>query len=331
MFPNQIGEVKQIRITDALILLFIILIGGILRFFDLSNLPMTHEELSVLHRLDFNSFAELVEHGVKEDGHPAGVQVFLFYWTKLFGKSVIVIKLPFLIMGLACIPLAWLVSKKWFNDTTALLVAASLASLQFPVMYSQIARPYISGLFFCLLMVLFWTRLLFGSRNRKILNSAGFILSTAACCYNHHFSLLFASIVGVTGLFFLRKGESRVYLLSLAAIIILYIPHLNIFFHQLNNEGLQWLGRPDNSFITDYIGYIFHFNTLVYVSVILIPLSGILMNKGGIRPINKFQVISLIWFFSPALTGFFYSRYIMPVVQYSTLIFSFPYLLFFLF
>ncbi len=322
---------KQNRISDEVILLFIILIGGILRFYDYSNLPLTHDELSALFRLDYSSFSELIEKGVKGDGHPAGVQVFLFYWTRIFGYGEFLFKLPFLLMGIASIPLAYLISKRWFNSTVGLLVATGIASLQFPVMYSQIARPYGSGLFFSLLMVLFWTRLLSGSKNQRILNSVGFVLSSAACTYNHHFSLLFAFIVGVTGIFYVNRETIRAYLLSLAAILLLYIPHLNIFFYQLNLKGLGWLAVPERSFILDYIGYIFHFNILVYLSVLSLVFIGVYRNKTRILRLSKFQIISLAWFLAPALIGYFYSRYYMPVVQYSTLIFSFPFLLIFLF
>ena len=322
---------KQQRFPDKLILLFIVLIGAVLRFYDFSNIPMTHDELSAIYRLNFNSFSELIEYGVKDDGHPAGVQVFLFYWTKVFGNSDSIIKLPFLLLGLGSIILAYYISKNWFNNICSLLVAAYIASLQFPVMYSQIARPYISGLFFCLLMVWFWTQFIFESRNRKIFILIGFVLSATVCCYNHHFSLLFTFIVSITGLFYLKKDNRISYLLSLVAIFILYIPHINILFYQLNNKGLHWLGKPSNSFIIDYIKYIFHYNTIIYLSVIILSIIGGYRNKERILPINKFQIISIVWFLTPALVGFFYSKYFTPVIQYSMLLFSFPYLLFFLF
>jgi len=324
-------DMKRQQYFDLLILLFILVIGGVLRFYNFSNIPMTHDELSAIQRLNYDTFSELIEKGVKNDGHPAGVQVFLFYWTKYLGNSDSIIKFPFLLLGLGSIVLAYIISKKWFNSTTSLLVAAYIASLQFPVMYSQIARPYISGLFFCLLMVMFWTQYLFEDKYKRLANLTGFVLSAAVCCYNHHFSLLFTIIVGVTGLFYLRQKKGIPYFISLIAVFVLYIPHLNIFFYQLNNEGLNWLGKPSNSFIIDHIKYIFHFNALIYLSVITLTFIGLYRNKDSFKSISKFQIISIIWFSTPILVGFFYSIYFKPVIQYSMLIFSFPYLLFFLF
>lgn len=322
---------KRQQIQDLLILLLILLVGGILRFYKLPGIPMTHDELSAFYRLDFSHLKELIKFGVLEDGHPAGIQIFLFYWTKLFGTGDIIVKLPFLLMGMGSILLAYKVSERWFNRTSALFVAAYMASLQFSVMFSQIARPYIGGLFFCLLMVLFWTSLVFDTNKKRYTSSLGFILSAAACCYIHHFSLLFTAIVSLTGLFYLKKENRVPYILALLAIVLLYIPHLKIFFYQLNKGGLEWLGIPENSFILDYVKYIFHFNTLVYTLTIVLLFLGIYTNSKRAWPINKFQFISLIWFLVPPIIGFFYSKYISPVVQFSMLIFSFPFLLIFLF
>lgn len=324
---------KKETYTDLLILTLIVSIGAVLRFYDLFEIPMMHDELSALSRLSFSTFSELIEKGVKVDGHPAGVQVFLFYWTKFIGNTDSLIKLPFLLFGVGSIVLSYFISKKWFNSTSALIISSFIATLQFPIMYSQIARPYISGLFFSLLMVLCWTNFLFNSNSKKLntLYLVGFTVSASICCYNHHFSLLFAFMVCVTGLFFLKKEKARSYLFSLAAIAVLYLPHLRVFFHQLNNKGLDWLSTPQSTYILDHVGYIFHFNPIVYITVFGIICFGIYKNKEPFLVFSKFRVISICWFLIPISIGLIYSIVVKPVIQHSVLLFSFPYLLFFLF
>jgi hypothetical protein len=54
-----------------------------------------------------------------------------------------------------------------------------------------------------------------------------------------------------------------------------------------------------------------------------------LIKRGTIN--YKFFVVAILWFFLPFLIGFFYSKYVNAVLQYSVLIFSFPFLFFFLF
>ncbi|MBI9039541.1 MAG: hypothetical protein JEY97_15540 [Bacteroidales bacterium] len=66
----------------------IIINATILRFYKYSSFSLSNDELSALHRLQFDSFGEMIEKGVKlNDVHPAGVQTFLFFRTKLFGFS----------------------------------------------------------------------------------------------------------------------------------------------------------------------------------------------------------------------------------------------------
>ena len=314
--------------SDNGLLLVIVLIGTFLRFYDAFNIPYTHDELSAYYRLQFDSFGELIEKGVKVDGHPALVQVFLFYWIKLFGHDEFIVKLPFLLLGIGSIPLSYVVSKKWFNSSTALMVALFMATLQFPIMFSQIARPYISGLFFSLLLVKYWTEFLF-EKKTSFMPIIGMVISASLCSYNHYFSLMFAGIVGLTGLFFLNKTNAKYYILSLVSVIILFLPHLNIFLFQFSGKGLNWLGVPDSWFIIEHIKFIFHFSPWVYLIVLIGLALGIYQQKS--IKLSKFQVISISWFLLPVIIGVTYSILVKPVVQYSMLIFSFPFLLIFLF
>ncbi|HPT10572.1 MAG TPA: glycosyltransferase family 39 protein, partial [Bacteroidales bacterium] len=196
------SKCKEIFSTDHILLALILLAGGILRGYHWQEIPFTHDEFSALIRTQFPTFRALIEKGVMPDGHPAGVQVFLYYWTDLFGTSEWIVKLPFQVMGLLSVALIYKIGKTWFSATTGLVAAAFLSFLQFPVMYSQIARPYASGLFFSLLMVLCWTFVLFIPERKKILTRAGYVIAASLCTYNHHFSMLFAAMAGVTGLFF---------------------------------------------------------------------------------------------------------------------------------
>ncbi len=319
----------KLRLTNSYILLFIIIAASILRLYHFNEIPFTHDEFSALFRTHFDSFRELIEKGVKPDGHPAGVQVFLYYWTKLTGMKEWAVKLPFAIMGIWSVYLIYVVAKEWFNETVALISATFMSSLQFAVMYSQIARPYISGLFFSLLVILFWTKIVQPSPKHFLRNLICYIIASSLCTYNHHFSLLFAAIVGFSGLFFVQKKYMPKYIFGGILIFVLYVPHLGIFFHQLHTGGLEgWLGKPGNTFIVDYLCYIFNFSWLAISLAICLSLWG-LMNKQGKG--LKLHILFLAWFILPFLIGFFYSKYVNPVLQFSVLIFSFYALFFFMF
>ncbi len=226
--------------TNKKILFFILLVAAILRFYDYFSIPFTHDDFSALFRLNYDTFRELIEKGVKPDGHPAGVQIFLYYWTRLFGIKEWIVKLPFTIFGLLAVVLIFRIGKIWYNETIGLITAAYLASIQYTVMYSQIARPYISGLFLSLAMFYFWSLLIKNTDNKFNKNLLLFVVFATLCAYNHYFSLLFATIVGFSGLFFINKKYLPKYIAAGVAIALLFSPHLNISLAQFRMA--VWLG-----------------------------------------------------------------------------------------
>ncbi len=320
---------------DNLLLIgFILLVAAALRFYNLYQIPFTHDEFSAIFRTHFSSFSELIERGVKPDGHPAGVQIFLYYYTKLFGYKEWVVKLPFILAGTISVFLVYLIGKKWFGTSAGLISAAFMATLEYTVMYSQIARPYTSGLLFCLLMVYFWHKVVFEPRRFPI-NLLLYVLMSALCTYNHYFSLLFAIIVGLTGVFFINRDRLLWYILAGIAIIILFLPHFRIFLYQFLEIGGVggWLGPPENSFFFTYIAYVFHFSWFVFSVVILLLVSRFLplFPIEEVSENKRFILISFLWFLLPFGFGFFYSIFVNPVLQESCLLFSFPFLLLALF
>ncbi|MBM3435557.1 MAG: hypothetical protein FJY07_04985 [Bacteroidetes bacterium] len=331
------AESKSYRIKlpdlDHILLGIIIIVGAILRFWDYSHLPFSFDEFSALFRTRFNNLSDLFEYGVKTtDTHPPGIQVFLYYWVKFFGESEMVVKFPFVHLGLLAIIMVFKVGRLWFNKTAGLFAAMFLAVLQYPITYSQFARPYISGLFFALLMVWFWTHVVFYPDKKRIQNRTGFIISAALCAYNHHFSLFLAGLAGISGFFFVKKADLKSYLLTCGFIVLLYLPNLPIFFYQLQRGGVEgWLAKPDTEFILDYFGYVLHFSITLYGLTAVIIVFGFVFIARNLRETNKFRILAFSWFTVTYLAGYFYSVYVNAVLQYSVLIFAFPFLVLFFF
>ncbi|NEN24829.1 glycosyltransferase family 39 protein [Cryomorpha ignava] len=319
------------KISNKAILFFILIVACVFRFYDFAHIPFTHDEFSALFRTRFSSFHELIERGVRPDGHPAGVQVFLYFWSKIVGWNTWLIKLPFAVAGVLSILLMYRIATLWYNETVGIISAAFLAVMQIMVMYAQIARPYISGHFFVLLMVFFWSLMILKPDKTFLRNSILFVLSAALCAYNHHFSLLMAAIVGFTGLFLIQRKYLGWYILSGVAIFALYIPHLSILFSQLEIGGIEsWLAKPTPSFFPLYLGYLFNYSVLMYGLVGAIMAGGFFTIKKADFSLKKF-LLFLTFFILPALIGYFYSVYSSAVLQYSVLIFSTPFILFLLF
>ena len=326
-------HISKVALFENATILVIILIGAILRLWNYNNIPFMHDELSAMSRLQFDNFNDLIKYGVVlGDTHPAGVQVFLYLWTTLFGFSEIAVKLPFIFAGIISVWLSYLISKLWFNGTVGILTATYVSSLQFFVMYSQIARPYISGLFITLLMVYMWS--LYFYKNKKTKYLILYVLFSALAAYNHHFSLLFAAIVGISGVFLIKKKDLIPYLISGVSIFVLYIPHLSIFFSQLAYGGIGgWLSEPTPEFFFRFINYIFHMSILNWIVVVAVILS-LFIAKGAVisnSHIKQKRYLLIVWFILPIIIGYAYSVLRNPIIQYSMLIFSTPYLFILLF
>lgn len=313
---------------NKIILLLILIVGALLRFYNYSQIPFTHDEFSALFRTGFTDFENLIRDGVLVDFHPAGVQVFLNYYGAWFGYSEWILKLPFTLLGIGAIYLCFLVGREWFNERTGLLGAAFLSCTQFFVFYSQIARPYSAGLFFGLLALMYWRRFLLSEESVPIKSIIGWILSAAICAYIHYYLLLSLVILGFLGLIISPKERRPLYILSGLLIFALYLPHLQIFLHQTSKGGVgTWLNAPDLSFILDFSSYLLQYSYVFGGFVLFILIVGFIRNpKTGQNwwLASSFFALSLI-------VGFLYSKFLNPILQFSGLIFSTPLLILALF
>lgn len=313
------------------LLLFLILLAGTwLRFHKLGDISFSNDELSALTRARFDTFHELVEKGIKVDGHPALVQTMIWFTIHHINDEVFTVRFPFAVSGIISILLIFLLAKRWFGKATGLLSAAALATLQFPLLYSQTARPYMIGLMFTLALAYFWTRLVFDEKKNRWIIIA-YILASAGCIYSHYFSFMLAGIIGLSGLPFLKKGNLIQYILINTIPLLLFIPSISIFQQQFGYEGIGgWLPPPDGGFLKRFFLYGFNDSmpvAIAFILMLIVPAS-ILFSKISS---TKFRILSLIWYLFPFLIGYSYSVWKAPVLQFSTLIFSFPFLLIFLF
>ncbi len=292
-----------------------------------------HDELSAVIRSQANSFSELIYKTKTTDVHPVAVPIFVHYWTKFFGTNEMVVKFPFIIFGLISIYYSYKIAEKWFNPTVAILTCAFLATLQFPTMYGQLERPYATGMLFSVLMVWCWTQFFFSEKSKNKY-AIGFVIFASLCTYNHYFSLLFAGLVGATGLFFLTKENWKKYLLMCLSVLLLFIPHISILLFHLSIGGggeESWLGKPQPDWLITFLKYLFHYSVYVYVLVGILFLGSFYFRNREKKVFDKMRIIALVWAILVPCLAYFYSITKTPVLQFSTFTFSLPFLLIFIF
>jgi hypothetical protein len=299
-------------------------LAAVLRFWDLPHLAYTHDELSALVRI-YPTLGETIRTGVVAlDTHPPGVQVFEWIWTTLFSTNEADVKLPFILMGLAAIGLLYRFALAWTGAGAALFLTALMATLQFSVLYSQLARPYAAGLFTTALLADQLTRYL-AFNGRRALWGAG--IAAVLSAYTHHFALLLAGLMVLTSFFLLRADQRRAFLLMCAVAVLLYLPNVPIFLKQLGLGGLaEWLAKPGIDWVPRHLWWVAH-GSWVLASLLLLSVGWALvlrLRMGGTG--NPCAWFLPLWGLLPLAIGLGYSIWRAPVIQHSVLLFSFPYL-----
>ena len=313
---------------DYILLGVIMVVAAVLRLWKLGQVPFMHDEFSALLRTRFDNFHDFIQQGVMPDSHPIGVQLFLWGWVRLFGWSELWVKLPFVLMGIGSIYLIYIIGRQWFNRKVGLFSAAFFAVSQFTVFYSQLARPYSAGLFFVLLMTVFWHKVVFEPKTPTKGTYVGLALSAWACSLMQYFSIAQAGLIFLTGLFFLPKERRKAYWLSGIAAVVLFAPTLPIFWQQLFVSGSigGWLSAPKATFLTDFIQYTMNYSMLFMFAVGIIILLPLILGKRDHRN-QPLRWAGLAWFVIIFAIAFVYSLYREPILQHSTLIFSYPFVI----
>lgn len=327
--------------------LAVVLVAIGLRFGWLFSLPLTNDETSALMRLQVSGLGELINGVVWNDGHPMLVQVFLWYWTQWFGTAVWVIKLPFLLCGVGAVILMIHIGMRLNRPWAGLMAAAMLATLQFPVMYSEIARPYAPGLLLALWAFYVWLRwvaLCWGDSPRMkdllmpmlLLALAGYLGAS-----NHYFNGLILGLLFVAGLSWLPTKYWLRYLWPWVMMVAFYAHQICIFMHHLQVGSPGWLSVPTWSTLGKHLLYSIGYSVWIWVFWTLIGVGllvrvwmrtqrfggtgeAVATNIGRFVPRKEWATVLLLYLL-PMAIAFAYSIYRAPVFQDSVLLFSFPF------
>ena len=307
------------------LLCLILLLGVAFRFIPLNQYQFSHDELSGLNRTFYPTLSDELNYGVQIDAHPALVQLFLWFWVKLFSYNEIAIKIPFLMCGVLSIWYIYQLGKDFFNERVG-LVSATIVSLSFIfIIYSSYARMYITGILFSILFLYSVFHILFSDQLQKK-QYVFFVIFGLLCAYNHHLSSFFAFTVVALSLFYIKKNRLLHYSIACVVTVLLYLPHLPITLYQFSIGGIGasvggWLPPPRSNEIYYVIktllgcGITGKINMILFLGIIIVSVFKLI-------PITKKQLF-LGWIFVLNYTVIhLYSVYKNPILQNSCLLFS---------
>ena len=329
------AKLSVIGSSNKFLIPLIFLFAFALRLWNL-DYSFSNDELSAVMRANENSLNDIISQGVLIDFHPAGIQVFLTYWINIFGNSEIAVRFPFAIFGSIASVFAFIIARKNFGLTPALLTAIAISSLEFSLLHGQLARPYSSGLMLIMIAYWLWDKIIFDnslSKKELILNSVALAIIFAASAYNHYFSALSSVILALCGLFFIPKKRIPYYIGTGLLSAILFIPHISITLYHLSKGSIgSWLSAPKSDFLYTHILHIFNDSLFLLLStVMLVGLYAVLAKNNSNKNLLKARFILLFLFLMPIIIGYTYSVTIGPVLQNRILLFNMPYLLMFIF
>lgn len=318
-------------------LMRILILGLILRIISLDQSLWLDEATSVLAASRF-SFSEIIHQFSVGDFHPPAYYLLLKFWIGIFGSSEVAARSMSVIFGVITIYLVYSLTRKLFDNTTALIAALLLATAPLHIYYSQEVRMYaLETLLVVKIMQLVATIV---NGKQRAFNWVSLFAFSGLLLYTNYLPLAIFISIGLYLLLFENK-VFRKYLFGWLGIfiglVIVYLPWLPVLKLQLAagavvrvNAPGWWeaLGKTDFKQLSLVplkfaVGRISSYNKIIYYLLSSVPL--VLYTIAIFKSLTERRKTSLIWlwFLIPliisAVLGLF-----LPIFSYFRFIFILP-------
>jgi uncharacterized membrane protein len=250
------------------------------------------------------------------DIHPLGYYTLLWLWMKMFGESLVAVRVFSIIPGIISVYLIYRIGLEFLSDTrTAFLGALFAALAPFQIHYSQEIRMYSLMAMWVLLATYAYQR---ASKTNGWIWWVVFSFSAACAQYTHHLAAFF--LVALALLPILQRDWKTFYRLVAAGIgaLILYAPwaiQLPAQFAKVQNA--YWVTKPDiSNLFTLIIVYITNTplpNRLVaavlFITLIIVIIGLIQMMRSLRQSSDKSGLWLLYLSFAPPVFLFLFSQW----------------------
>jgi len=328
--------------STVLLLVFVLSLGALLRFYGLDHESLWSDELESIRRSDHENLSTVFSKGVLDDSHPPGYLIFTYFIQKYFGDSATILRFPSAVFGVLSIYIIFLVGCRLYSRREGLIASAFMAVLWTPIHFSQEARSYSMLLFFSLLSVYFLIRILkeLGAENKPgFYDSVGYFTSALLCCFLHYFGLYFIALQGVYALLvFLRRRDQLTYIIMLYGLLFVaylpWLPHM-LFQIQNNPSNITWIPKPTPKLFQYFIEFAFNFSKKLFLLVMLFyallfsrPVYSLVKRRTlMINPLSP-EVLLLLWLLAPIMGAYVISLVsdtpLISILNFRNIIFSIP-------
>ncbi len=192
-------------IRPSLIILVIMIIGGLLRIFDLSSKSFWVDELlSMWHSIDIvDTKSFFTSH--QGNAHPPLYFLLLKLWS-IGGNGEFYLRLLSVLFGTLVIPVTYLLGKEFFKTKASILAASLVAISPFLLRFDREVRMYPLFVFLSIISIFFFIKALRQDQSKYWI---GYTIVTILNTYTHYHTFL---IVASMWLFFFVRFKTYKYL-----------------------------------------------------------------------------------------------------------------------
>jgi len=251
---GQIIEISARGLRSPWFILVILVgVAAVLRFYGLEFQSLWNDELSTWQRSNYPGIDQVINLGVRPDVHPPGYQILMFFNAKLLGDSAFALRFPSALSGTLSVLFIFALGRRLFGKREGLIAAGLLAVLWAPIYYSQETRAYSILMFLTIATAYFWygwvSQLRQGLRPSYI-DLLGYVITACCLTYCHYFgSFLLALQLLAVFVLFIRRPRYWGWILALyLAIGLLYVPWIPETFRDMGQDS--WIRHPGSVYKT---------------------------------------------------------------------------------
>jgi 4-amino-4-deoxy-L-arabinose transferase-like glycosyltransferase len=208
-----------------------------LRFASLGIQSYHHDEVITAIRVLPGSFDHMLHEVRVSESNPPLYYVIAWGWSQFFGLGEVGLRSLSALLGVAVVPVAYLIGRELSSRRTGLALAAIVAFNPMLIWYSQEARSYALLILFCALSFYFFLRVLEEERGRYL---ALWALTSALALCSHYFAFFAVAIEAAWLLVALRRSW-RLVLPALAAVAAVGAALLPLLAAQTNPTHIGWI------------------------------------------------------------------------------------------
>jgi mannosyltransferase len=238
---------KDAKVTTNYLWVFLLILsfGAFLRLHKLGAEDIWLDEAISINYHAASTFPRLMLSLARNDSNPPLYFIFLHYWI-LLGREAFTVRLLSALIGIASIPIFYLLAKTLFSQRAAILGTAFWASSPYHLWYSQEARMYSLQIFFILCASYYFFLILQKDRPGYTVWFL-YILFCTAGLYTQYFTLFILAAQG-SAIFILWlknnknvKGKIFPWILSMFVIALGCLPLFPLIMAQHFRNNTKWI------------------------------------------------------------------------------------------